>query len=167
MQQKKTAITIADSVIGFDSILPVDHARKFINRILEGKRNFSNNKYSINTKIQMKQLLMGIILTLGFCAALNAQQVKSNSEVTITLSYHNETNIGGGIFCMLEFQNHTSAQLNIEISINGSVYSVVSVSPYIMAYQIPAIPKATIECRVLNGGKKDQLEFKLNNSDHS
>jgi len=115
----------------------------------------------------MKQLLMGIILVLGFCAALNAQQVKSNGDITCTLSYHDETNIGGGTFYTVEFQNHTNAQLTIEISINGDVYSAVTVSQYIVGYQIPAIPKGTIECRVLNGKKNDRLQFKINNSDHS
>ncbi|HEY1872002.1 MAG TPA: hypothetical protein VGG71_13150 [Chitinophagaceae bacterium] len=115
----------------------------------------------------MKQLLMGIILVLGFCAALNAQQVKSNSVITGTLSFHNETNIGGGTFYIIEFQNHTNSQLDIEITINGDVYSVVSVSQYIAGYQIPAITKGTIECRVLNGNKNDRIQFKINNSDHS
>lgn len=116
----------------------------------------------------MKQLLMGIILVLGFCAALNAQQVKSNSVITATLSYHDETNIGGGTYYIVEFQNHTNAQLNIEISINGDVYSVVSVSQYVSGYQIPVILKGTIECRVLNGSKNDRIQFKINNnSDHS
>ena len=115
----------------------------------------------------MKQLLMGMILVLGFCAALNAQQVKSNSEITGTLSYHNETSIGGGTFYLIEFQNLTNHPLDIEISINGDVYSVVSVSQYVVGYQIPAIPKGTIECRVLNGKKNDRIQFKINNSDHS
>jgi hypothetical protein len=103
----------------------------------------------------MKKFAFGVILLIGFCATLNAQQVttqtKANKEIVASITW----NSTDGYFIQLQPLGYYT--YNVLVDVDGQQL-VFNVCQYMTAYQIPAHRHSKIRVKVL-GWKSNELTF--------
>jgi hypothetical protein len=103
----------------------------------------------------MKKITLGVILLIGLCATLNAQQVttqtKSNKEIVASITW----NSVDGYFIQLQPLGYYD--YNVLVDVDGQ-QMVFNVCQYVTAYQIPAHSHSKIRVKVLDW-KSNELTF--------
>jgi hypothetical protein len=103
----------------------------------------------------MKKFTLGVILLIGLCATLNAQQVttqrKANKEIAASITFNN---LDGYFIELLPLGNY---YYDVLVDIDGQ-QQVFSVYEYATAYQIPVSKGSKVRIKAL-GTKNNELTF--------
>jgi hypothetical protein len=103
----------------------------------------------------MKKFTLGVVLLIGLCATLNAQQVtvqtKANKDIVASLTCNNVD----GYF--VELQPLGNFSYDVLVDVDGQ-QQVISVYEYVTACQIPASKGSKVTVKVI-GSKSNPLTF--------
>jgi hypothetical protein len=103
----------------------------------------------------MKKFALGVVLLIGLCATLRAQQVitqtKANKEIVASITW----NSMDGYFIQLQPLGYYN--YNVLVDVDGQQL-VFNVCQYMTAYQIPAHEHSKIRVQVLDW-KSNELTF--------
>ena len=103
----------------------------------------------------MKKFTLGVVLLIGLCATLNAQQVttqtKANKEIAASITCNNLD----GYFIQLQPLGYFSYDVLVDVDGQQQVFSVYE---YVTAYQIPASKGSKVTVKVI-GAKSNTLTF--------
>jgi len=103
----------------------------------------------------MKKFTLGVILLIGLCATLNAQQVTTQTKANKLIVASITWNSMDGYFIQLQPLGYYT--YNVLVDVDGQKL-VFNVYEYMTAYRIPAHRHSKIRVKVL-GWKSNELTF--------